>query len=103
MKKKTFVALVLVFAGNFFSPAYALTVVLGKAQEVFADPSDVVVALDHAGPCGSKYFHIVRAHANFHELTSVALTAFTLGKGLRLFVASCQGDRNILSHGSVHL
>lgn len=81
----------------------ALTVTIGKPLEVFADPSDVVVALDTAGSCGSKYFHIQRANPIFKELTAVVLSAISSGKGLRLFVASCSSDRNILSHGSIRV
>jgi hypothetical protein len=100
MKKKALMALLLATVVNFSSSAYAqLTVTIGKPVEVFADPSDVVVALDTAGSCGSKLFHIQRANANFKELTAVVLTALASGKTLRLFVASCGGDRNILSHG----
>lgn len=109
MKEKTkndiFKALlILAIVGNSFSSAYAaLTVTIGKPLEVFADPSDVVVSLDTAGSCGSKYFHIQRTNTNFKELTAVALTALSSEKGLRLFVASCSGDRNILSHGSMRI
>ncbi|WON74231.1 hypothetical protein [Nitrosospira sp. Is2] len=99
MKKRALSVLLFLFiTGNLSSFATAETVVFGKAEEVFADPSDVVVQVDAAGPCGSKYFHIQRANKNFKELTAVALTAFSLEQGLRLFVASCSGDRNILSH-----
>lgn len=101
MKKNALMALLLAIVGSFSSSAYAaLTVTIGKPVEVFADSSDVVVGLDTAGSCGSKFFHIQRAKANFKELTAVVLTAYSSGKSLRLFVASCSGDRNILSHGS---
>jgi hypothetical protein len=86
--------------GSFANSANALTVTIGKPVEVFADPSDVVVVLDTAGICGSRFFHIQRVNRNFKELTAVALTGYSAGKSLRLFVASCSGDRNILSHGS---
>ena len=102
MKKITLVALLLAIVGGFSGSVYAaLTVTIGKPLEVFADPSDVVVALDTAGTCGSKYFHIQRANTNFKELAAVVLTAHSSGKTLRLFVASCSGDRNILSHGGM--
>jgi hypothetical protein len=102
MKKKSLMALLLLATvGNFSSSAYAdVTVIIGKPLEVYADPSDVVVGLDTAGPCGSKFFHIQRTNTNFKELTAVVLTAYSSGKSLRLFVASCASDRNILSHGS---
>jgi hypothetical protein len=102
MKKNALMALLLLaIIGSFSSSAYAaLTVTIGRPVEVFADPNDVVVVLDTAGSCGSGFFHIQRANANFKELTVVALTALSSGKMMRLFVASCSGDRNILSHGS---
>ena len=101
MNKRTFMALLIsAIVGNFSGAAYAETVTLGKPIEVFADPSDVVIGLDTAGSCGSKFFHIQRANTNFKEFTAVVLTAYSSGKSLRLFVASCSGDRNILSHGS---
>ena len=81
--------------------ANAQTVTTGRPVEVYADPSDLVIALDTAGTCGSSYFHIQRTNKNFTEFTAVALTAFSTGRSLRLIVASCAGDRNILSHGSV--
>jgi hypothetical protein len=72
-----------------------------KPQAVFADPSDVVIQADTAGKCGSFFFHIQRTHANFKELTAAALTALATGKSMIIFVESCSGDRNILSHGNV--
>jgi len=77
----------------------AVTVTAGMPINVFADPSDFVAELDTAGACGSKYFHIQRANANFKEMTAVALTAFSTSKKLTFFVVSCAGDRNIVSHG----
>ena len=81
----------------------ALTVTIGFPVAVYADPSDVVIELDNAGNCGSKYFHIQRSNPNFKEMTAVALTALANGKKLNLFVSGClnQGDRNILDHGGV--
>lgn len=102
MKKNTFIALLLAIVGSFSCAAYAdLTVIFGKPVEIYADPSDVVVVLDNAGPCGSKYFHIQRTNTNFKEFNALVLSAFTSGKTLHFFVASCNGDRNILSHGSM--
>ena len=84
MKKKALMALLLAIIGSFSSSAHAqLTVTIGKPVEVFADPSDVVVALDTAGSCGSKLFHIQRANANFKELTSVVQKDLSSGKTLR--------------------
>jgi hypothetical protein len=91
-----------VIAGCFVYPSSAaLTVIGGKPLAVYADPSDVVIHLDTAGPCGSNFFHIQRTSQNFKELTSAALTALSLGKGMHLFVSTCASDRNILSHGAV--
>ena len=73
----------------------------GHPVAVFADPSDFVVALDQPGKCGSAFFHIQRSNPNFKELVSVFLTAFSTGQFLQLYVASCSGDRNILSHGGL--
>lgn len=100
--KKLLIALSLfIIAGYFSSAAYAdLKVTHGKPIAVFADPSDVVVQLDKKGSCGSDYFHIQRTSVIFKELTAVVLTAFSSGKNLYLFTASCAGDRNILSHGA---
>src|SRR6185312_7082948 len=96
MKKSILMIVWLLTIGIFSSFAYsALTVTIGKPVEVFADPSDVVVVLDTAGTCGSKFFHIQRTNTNFKELTAVVLTALSSEKTLRLFVASCASDRNI--------
>ncbi|MBY5435239.1 hypothetical protein [Rhizobium leguminosarum] len=80
----------------------ALTVVHGRVVNLYADPSDFVIELDVAGTCGSKLFHIQRNRANFKEVTAVSLTAISTGKTMTLFVESCAGDRNILSHGAVN-
>jgi hypothetical protein len=104
MKKNALmVLLLLAIVGSFSSSAYALTVTIGKPLEVFADPSDVVVALDTAGQplCTSKFFIIQRANTNFKELTAVVLTAFSSGKTLRLFVSGCSGGRSIVSHAGM--
>jgi hypothetical protein len=101
MSKNAFMALLIAVVAGFSGSAYAdLTVTTGRPLEVFADPSDVVIGLDTAGTCGSKYFHIQRANENFKEFTAIVLTAIASGKSLRLFVASCSADRNILSHGA---
>lgn len=102
MKRIIMFAIFTMASGGFLITAHAaLTVTHGKPIAVYADPSDVVVELDTAGSCGSKYFHIQRASQNFKELTAAALTAISSGKSLHLFVASCAADRNILSHGAV--
>ena len=103
MKKSYLLMTVLLaMAGSFSSSTYAATgVASGKVLLLYTDPSDVVVELDTAGSCGSKYFHIQRKNANFKELTALVMTAASSGKVLNLFVASCVGDRNILSHGAM--
>lgn len=83
------------------SPAQALTIVNGRIVATYADPDDFVIELDAAGPCGSKFFHVQRVKKNFREMTAVALVAVSGAKRMTLFVESCAGDRNILSHGSV--
>ena len=77
----------------------ALTVTSGKPINFSADPSDVVVELDTAGSCGSRYFHILRNATNFREMTAVALAAFSTNRTLTFFVSGCNADRNIVSHG----
>ena len=71
----------------------------GKIAILSVEVSEVVIGLDRNGPCGSTYFHIQRTAQNFSELTALAMTAFAGGKGMRLFVVSCSGDRNIIDHG----
>src|SRR4051794_33418304 len=107
MNKFAIVAFSIAGISSFCESAHAQGVTIGRPLEVFADPSDVVIGLDTAGNCQrpgggtSGYFHIPRSNANFRELTAAALSAHSSGKRMRLFVASCSGDRNILSHGSV--
>jgi hypothetical protein len=81
------------------TPARALTVTSGTVINVFGDPGDFVLELSEAGSCGSKYFHIQRANANFKEMVAISLTAFAADKRMTMFTASCAGDRNIISHG----
>jgi hypothetical protein len=101
MKKRALVPFALA-AGLAASPASAaITVTVGLPVSVFADPSDVVIELDTAGSCGSKYFHIQRSNIIFKEFTAIALTAFANDKRMLLYIASCSGDRNILDHGAV--
>jgi hypothetical protein len=91
----------LAFIGPFGS-AKAQTVITGRPVEVYADPSDVVIALDTPGNCSNSiFFNVERTNKNFAELTAVVLTAFSTGRSLKLFVASCANGRNIVSHGSV--
>jgi hypothetical protein len=81
--------------------AQAPTVTSGKIIALFGDPGDFVVQLDTNGACGSNFFHIQRANANFKEMTAIAMTAFSTGKTMGFFVVSCAGNRNITSHGFV--
>src|SRR5262249_39783629 len=74
------------------SPARAQDVTTGTIVNVFGDPGDFVVELSEAGRCGSKYFHIQRANANFKEMVAVTLTAFAADKRMTMFIASCAGD-----------
>jgi hypothetical protein len=107
MRTKTLIVVTLTIAGSLASPAYADVVVGGKIEAVYADPSDFVIQLDHAGDCSSfggpnpssKFFHFKRAQTNFKELTALALTALSAGKTLTFFVTSCEGGRNIVGHG----
>jgi hypothetical protein len=115
MRTKTLVTLTLAIAGSLASPACAQVVIDGKIEAVYADPSDVVVQLDHIGDCrpfvvvggggsppSSKFFHIQRAKTNFKEMTAVVLTALSAGKSLSFFVETCEGDRNIVNHVRVN-
>jgi hypothetical protein len=101
VKKLAFVVLTLASALYGSSASAAITVTVGLPVSVFADPSDVVIELDTAGSCGSKYFHIQRSNLIFKEFTAIALTAFANDKRMLLYIASCSGDRNILDHGAV--
>jgi hypothetical protein len=100
--KTLLIAVAALIAESVVSTACAdITVNGGFPVAVFADPSDFVVALDRAGTCGSGFFHVQRSNPNFKELVSVFLTAFSTGQFLQLYVASCSGNRNILSHGGL--
>ena len=104
MKKISIVVLALVLAGAFrFAPSASAQAMIGTGKVVFlfVDPSDFVIQLDTNGPCKSTYFHVQRSAPNFKEMTALALTAFSGGKTMTLSVASCSGDRNILSHGYI--
>jgi len=79
--------------------AQAVTVSEGKIVILAADPSDVVIQLDKNGRCGSAYFHVQRTSQNFREMTALAMTAFSGGNTIALFVVGCAGDRNLISHG----
>jgi hypothetical protein len=70
--------------------------------QIYADPGDIVLQLSGAnGPCGSTLYHIQRANTNFKEFYAAMLTALALNKNVSVYVMSCSGDRNIVSHGSV--
>ena len=101
MRRHLLLALVLTPLIAAPASAQMMTLVAGKAGSVYADPSDLVILLSVAGPCGSNFFHVQRSAANFREMTDVVLTAFQTGRTLGLYVKTCQGDRNILSHGYV--
>jgi hypothetical protein len=103
MKKNTLMGLLLLaIAGSFSSSAYAFDVwVSGKPTVIYTDPSDVVVVLNKAGPCGSAFYHIQRSKTNFKEFSTLAENAFIYGKSLSFDVTNCSGDRNILSHGAM--
>ena len=72
----------------------------GRITTFWADPSDTVLSLDTAGPCGSSFFHVQRSNANFTELTALMMTAAASSKHVHLYVESCNNDRNIISHGA---
>jgi hypothetical protein len=101
MKRQFLLALALAPLAAAPASAQPLTHAAGKVSSVYADPSDLVILMNVAGSCGSNFFHVKRASANFHEMTDVALTAYQTGRTLGLYVKGCQGDRNVLSHGYV--
>lgn len=72
----------------------------GKIVEIYADPSDIVLVLDQAGPCGSNFYIIRRNNQNFSEFTSLMYTAAASRQMVNLSVSACENDRNIISHGS---
>jgi len=92
MRTKTLIAVTLTIAGSLASPAYADVLVGGKIVAVYADPSDVVIQLNHTGDCSpfggpnpsSVFFHFQRAQTNFKELTALALNVREL-KALKLW------------------
>lgn len=104
MKKNILMGLLfLAIAGSFSGSAYAFDIwVNGKPTVVYTDPSDVVVVLNKAGPCGSAFYHIQRSRTNFKEFSTLAQQAFIYGKSLAFDVTACGGDRNILSHGAMY-
>lgn len=76
----------------------------GNVLALFADPSDVVIQLDVAGPCGSNLYHVRRSAPNFREMTEIATAAVSAGKRMMLVVVACplgSPDRNLVSHGAV--
>jgi hypothetical protein len=73
----------------------------GKIVTVYADPSDFVVVLDTAGPCGSVFYHSQRVNTNFKEMVAVILTGFSTTKTVGFWVTSCLNDRNIAPQGYV--
>jgi len=85
----------------FAAPAHALTVINGKVTATYADPGDFVIEMDTPGNCGSKFFHVQRTRVNFKEMVALGLVAVNGAKRMSMFVESCAGDRNILSHGAV--
>ncbi len=101
MRVSRILAATLIATPLFVSSGQALTLANGKVVATFSDPDDVVIELDVPGQCGSKYFHVQRAKKNFREMTAAALAAAAGGKRMLLYVESCAGDRNILSHGAI--
>ena len=71
-----------------------------KITKIYADPSDVVLELGSNGPCGSNLFHIRRSATNFQEMTALMYTAAATGRFIDLYITSCDGQRNIISHGA---
>lgn len=72
----------------------------GKIVKIYADPSDVVLVLGKAGPCGSSFFHSKRISGNFKEIVSLRYTAAASKSIVDIVVTICLNDRNIVSDGS---
>ena len=95
----TLIALAILFCTS--SPAYA-DWARGHINILWADPSDVVFVLDGVnGECG-HFFVVHRSNVNFSEFSALLMTAFAQRKEVDVNVVSCQGDRNVVSHGSMH-
>lgn len=86
------------------SYAYAQTVPAwrqGVIKSIYADPSHVVLELSVNGPCGENLYNIPKTNGNFQEFVSLMYTAAAGGKQANVYVTSCSGARNVLSHGQV--
>ena len=71
----------------------------GIIKSIYADHHNVVLELNVAGPCGETLYNIPRTNTNFQEFVSLMYTAAAGGKTANVYVTSCSGARNILSHG----
>jgi hypothetical protein len=76
---------------------------VGQINEIYADPSDVVLVLDNVGPCVTSMFHIKRSAVNFTEMTALMYTAGAAARPVSVYVSGCEGDRNVVSHGVARL
>jgi len=74
----------------------------GKISNLWVDPSDVVLELNIAGPCGTNLYHIQRTSPNFQEMAALMLTGGAQARTVEVYVTSCSGDRNVVSHGAVN-
>jgi len=105
-KTPFFAAMALALTGLFggTSLAYAQTTsTTGTVESVHGDPGQYfVIALSQAGRCGSKFFHIDRSTANYKDMVAISLTAFSANKRMTVYVTSCSGERNIISHGGAY-
>ena len=101
MRKVSLTAFALLACTLFSVPAHSLTVVNGRVTGIYVDPDDFVITMDKSGPCGSGFFHVQRARVNFKEMVAAGLVAVNGAKRMSMFVESCIGDRNILSHGAL--
>ena len=107
MKYRALVLPALAILGSWVEVAQAAVIdTTGSIGIIFVGPSpvaagdDVTVALDLIVPgsrgCGSVYFHILRTTQSFKEMYAEVLTAFSLGKTVRMLGSRCVGDRNIV-------
>jgi hypothetical protein len=84
--------------------AHAQNVETGRVMALYADPGtnpDFVIELDRRGRCGSNFYHLIRSYPNFQQAVDLANLALAHDKKMIVWLISCRGDRNILSHAAV--
>ena len=75
--------------------------VSGLINELYVDPSDVVVVLQTTqGPCAGKFLNLPRGNTNFRELFDLLLAAKLNNLPVTLWT-QCNAPRGTISHGRV--